>query len=90
LGRLIQDGASRVRIFNEEVGIRCAKKVLGGFSAHADQPRLMEWVMPMRNKLKKLFVVQGEPQASAVLVQKVRDDLAVDALAPKTGEEFVL
>ena len=90
LGRRILDGAPEVTIFGQAVPVRCKKKVLTGFSAHADQPRLLEWLRPMRLSLNKLFVVQGEPEASAALAQRARDLLAIDTVIPKAGESYVL
>jgi len=36
------------------------------------------------------FVVQGEENASSVFAELVMDKLAVSAVAPKLGEEFIL
>jgi metallo-beta-lactamase family protein len=90
LGRKILDGEKTVRIFGEDVPVRCKTRVISGYSAHADQPRLLEWLTPRRATLKKVFVVQGEEESSTVLAQKIRDDLAIDAVVPKAGEEVVL
>ncbi|RJQ29779.1 MBL fold metallo-hydrolase [Candidatus Parcubacteria bacterium] len=90
LGRRILDGAITVKIFGETVPVRCKKRVLGAYSAHADQPRLLEWLKPMRMRLKKVFVVQGEEEASSALAQKIRDELAVTAVVPESGETVTL
>ncbi len=90
LGRQIMEGAKEVRIFGETVPVRCAKRVIHGYSAHADQPRLIEWLTPLRHSLKKIFIVQGEEKASAALAQKVRDELAIAAEVPDAGEEVML
>ncbi len=90
LGRAIMDGAETVKIFGEEVPVRARKIQIAGYSAHADQPQLLEWLRPLRKTLKKVFVVQGESGASEVLAAKIRDDLAVMAVVPKKGESFEL
>ncbi len=90
LGRRIMEGAKSVSIFGEQVDVRCKMRVLSGYSAHADQPRLLEWLVPMRNTLKKVFVVQGEPVASEALAEAVRDDLVVETVIPKIGDSVVL
>lgn len=86
LGRLILDGAKSVKMFGEEVPVRCRIVKASGYSAHADQPQLLSWLRPMKLSLKKVFVVQGEERSSLVLAQKIRDELAVDAHIPKSGE----
>lgn len=86
LGREILDGAKSVKIFGEEVPVRCRKISIPGYSAHADQPRLIDWLSPMRKTLKKVFVVQGEEGSSEALAQKIRDELAISAVVPKPEE----
>lgn len=86
LGRQILDGAAEVKIFGEKIPVRCRVTNIPGYSAHADQPRLLEWLRPMKNSLKKVFVVQGENGASEVLAQKITGELSLVAVVPKAGE----
>ncbi|MBI2514867.1 MBL fold metallo-hydrolase [Candidatus Wolfebacteria bacterium] len=90
LGRQILDGAKTVRIFDQEIPVRCRTKSIGGYSAHADQARLLQWLTPPRSSIKKIFVVQGEEEQSAALSQKIKDELAIDAHIPSQGESVVL
>lgn len=90
MGRQIMDGAKTVHIFGEEVHIRCKRRTITSFSAHADQPKLLAWVSHLRQTVRKVFVVQGEPAASEALAQRIRDDLALEALVPSAGETVVL
>ncbi|PIR88995.1 MAG: MBL fold hydrolase [Candidatus Harrisonbacteria bacterium CG10_big_fil_rev_8_21_14_0_10_40_38] len=90
LGRQILDGASSVRILGEDVPIRAGVVAVGGYSAHADQPQLLEWLKPLRTDLKKVFVVQGEEEASKALSQKIVDELAIHTVIPNEGDTAVL
>lgn len=90
LGRQILDGADSVRMFGEEVSVRCRVKAIGGYSAHADQTQLLRWLEPLRLSLKELFVVQGEEAASRALAQRVVDELAIKTEIPTPGQEVVL
>lgn len=95
LGRRILDGVKTgrpfsVKIFNEEISVRCKVKAIGGYSAHADQPRLLNWLKPMRLSLKKVFIVQGEEDQMISLATKIKDELAIDAEMPSKGEEIIL
>lgn len=90
MGRQIIDGAKSVRILGEEVAVRCRIAHISGYSAHADQEKLLEWLRPMRNTLKKVFVVQGDPEASAEFAAIVQDRFAVQTYVPSEGEEVVL
>ncbi len=90
LGRQILDGAKTVKIFGEEVNVNCKTKAIGGYSAHADQAKLMAWLNSAKSSLKKVFVVQGEEDQSFPLARKIEDELAVEAVVPSLGEEYEL
>ena len=90
LGRKIQEGEKLVRIHGEEVPVRCRSVSIGGYSAHADQGQLLDWLYPMRLSLEKVFVVQGEEDASTIFAQKVINDLAVHAEIPEERKSYEL
>jgi metallo-beta-lactamase family protein len=90
LGKEILEGASEVTIFGERVSVKCKKVDIPGYSAHADQPRLLNWVGSMKETLKKVFVVQGEQNSSEVLAQKIKEEFSIDAEVPKLEEEVEL
>jgi len=90
LGRQLLDGATEVRIFGENVDVRCRKLNIPGYSAHADQPRLLNWLGSMKGSLKKVFVVQGEQQSSETLAHKIIDNFAVPAEVPHPKETVSL
>lgn len=90
LGRQILKGAKSVKMFGEEIPVRCKTTVIDGYSAHADSEKLANWLKPMRLKLKKVFVVQGEEDQALGLARKIRDELAIEATAPLTRETVVL
>ncbi len=90
IGRRLFDGAHEVTIHGETVPVRATIKAIGGYSAHADSDALFEYIEHTAGSLKKVFVVQGEPDAALYLVQRLRDNLGIDATAPKYGESFIL
>lgn len=92
LGRRILDGEKEVKIFGEKVAVDCKIEAIGGYSAHADQNMLVEWVKAANGegKLKKVFVVQGEEDSSLALARKIERALGIDAVVPKQGEAFEL
>lgn len=89
-GRAIFDGAKTIKIFGEKVPVKARVIAVGGYSAHADQPALLNWLSPMRKTLTKVFVVQGEEDQAESLKDRIRDELAVHAVIPSPGEEVVL
>lgn len=86
LGRRLLDGAKSVHILGTEVRVRAHIKAIGAYSAHADQRQLMQWIAPLKEKVKKVFVVQGEGSSSAVLAEKMRSELNIDAVVPTAGQ----
>jgi metallo-beta-lactamase family protein len=85
-GRLIQEGVKTVRIAGEYVTVRSHVVTIYGYSGHKDSDGLLNFISDMRDSVKKVLVVMGEPKSSTFLVQKLRDNLAIDAYAPEQGE----
>jgi len=90
LGRELADGARKVRIHGESVKVKAQIETLYGYSAHKDGDHLVEFVSTGTDKLKKVFVVMGEPGASMHLAQRVNDELGVKAVVPERMKEYFL
>lgn len=92
LGRQLEDGAKKVNIFGEIVNVRAKIEKINGYSSHKDSDNLLSFVgsVASASKLKKIFVVMGELKSSLFLVQKLRDELGVDAVHPKGGSSVEL
>jgi len=88
LGRLLQDGARKVRILNAEVRVRARIAQIRGYSGHADRDQLVDFVAAGSDHAKKIFVAMGEERSSLFLVQRLRDYLGVNAIAPAEGERI--
>jgi len=85
-GRLIQEGVKTVHISGEDVVVRAHVVTISGYSGHKDSDGLIEFVENTSDTIKKIFVVMGEPKSSLYLVQKLRDNLGLEAYAPERGE----
>lgn len=90
MGRELLQGATEVKIFGETVPVRCHKIDIPGYSAHADQPHLLDWLSSMAPTLKKVFVVQGEQQSAEALAGKITEKFRVAAEVPHAGESVIL
>lgn len=90
LGRKILDGEETVRIFGEEVAVKCHIKAIGGYSAHADKPQILNWLKTQRQNFKKVFIVQGEKDQSSALAQAIKDEMAVATVLPEFGVSYNL
>ena len=89
-GRLIQEGVKTVRITGEDITVRAHIVTITGYSGHKDSDGLLEFVEEMQDKVKKVFVVMGEPKSAMFLVHKLRDNLGIDASAPEAGDSVTL
>lgn len=86
LGRRLVDGARWVTLFGERLPVRAAVHTIGGLSAHADQPALLDWVRQFEREPIQTFVVHGEHQASSVFVDALESELGWQhALVPEEG-----
>jgi metallo-beta-lactamase family protein len=63
LGRILQDGATRVRLLGEEVQVRARIRSLDLYSGHADGPELSAWVQERLPIAHDIFLVHGEVAA---------------------------
>ncbi|MBI2631352.1 MBL fold metallo-hydrolase [Candidatus Nomurabacteria bacterium] len=89
-GRLIREGLSKVRITGEDISVRAHIETISGYSGHKDSDGLLNFVQDMQDSVKKVFVVMGEPKSSMFLVQKLRDNLGIEAYAPEKGDSVTL
>jgi metallo-beta-lactamase family protein len=89
LGRRIVDGAKRVRVLGEETAVRAAVCTIGGFSAHADQKELLEWVGSFTSK-PEVFIVHGEEETALEFEGIVKQKFGLVTHVPRKGEEFTI
>ncbi len=87
LGRHIIDGAKSARILGEEMVIRAKTYTIGGFSAHADQKELLEWLGTITNR-PKTFVTHGEESVSLEFEKVIQEKLGFETYVPHKGEEL--
>ncbi|MEK7088591.1 MAG: MBL fold metallo-hydrolase, partial [Patescibacteria group bacterium] len=64
VGRLVQEGIKRVHISGEDVDVRAHVVTILGYSGHKDGDGLFNFVEYMQDKVKKVFVVMGEPKSA--------------------------
>ncbi len=88
-GRALIDGAKTLHLFGEEVVVKANVHTLGGFSAHAGQSQLREWLNNFSAAAPRVFLVHGEEEKK----QALRSVLAKDgwqAQIPGMGETVSL
>ena len=102
LGRRIEDKPRSVEINGSIIPIHARIEMISGYSSHKDSDNLVEMVADAANsdarssrgadrkRRLKVFVVMGEPKASTYLVQRLREELDVDATYPERGVVYNL
>ncbi len=72
LGRAIVDGNKNVKIFGEEIQVKATVEQIEGFSGHADQAGLLEWIGHFPTTVERVFVMHGEEAVSAVFAGELK------------------
>lgn len=75
-GRAIQQygpTGGYVYIDDTKIDIKAAVHTIGGYSAHADQKNLINFVKRMRYKPQQIRIVHGETKAKAILKEKFEE-----------------
>lgn len=88
VGRLLNDGVQKVRILEADVQVRATIARIRGYSGHADRTQLVDLVAGGARKAKQIFVTMGEEKSSLHLVQRLRDYVGVNAVAPSENQEI--
>jgi metallo-beta-lactamase family protein len=89
-GRRIVEGEKRVKIFRENVSVAAKIFTIGGFSAHADQKDLLDWVAHFEEARPKVFVVHGEQTASETLAREIGKRFSMETRVPMWKERLIL
>ena len=90
LGRKIVDGAKTVKIFGEDVNVAARIEYIEGFSGHADQEWLMNFIYSFFTKPKHIFLVHGEPEGQIELKRKIQEEINIPVSIPTYGEKYEL
>ena len=90
LGRSIVEGAEKVKIFGEEIAVAARIEYIEGFSGHADQTWLLNFVNSFTNPPKHIFLVHGEPEGQEELKNKIETECKLPVTIPDFGESYEL
>jgi len=90
LGRLIQDGASPVRIHGQYYPVRMRIEKIEGFSAHADMNDLVRWLGGFQSPPKHIFLTHGEEESILNLARYLQARGGWEVSAPEYLEEYSL
>ena len=88
LGYSIVNGAKTVKIFGEEIAINARIEYIEGYSGHADQEGLMNFIYSFIKKPKHIFLVHGEAESQDILKEKIENETGLGVTIPEYGETY--
>jgi metallo-beta-lactamase family protein len=86
LGRLLIDGAKQVSIFGEKINVNATIKTMGGFSAHAGQTDLLNWVRVVAPSKPQIVVIHGEDEQRETLSACIKKQFKLKTQLPMQGD----
>lgn len=90
LGRRILEGAKTVKLLGEEINVQSSIYSIQGFSGHADQQGLLDWVAGFKKKPAKIFLTHGEDEAITELSRLITEKFGIPNEIPKLGQTIEL
>ncbi len=89
LGRQIVDGAKYVKIYGEEIIVKAKVYTINGFSAHADQNGLLEFIKKITG-LESIFIIHGEPEVMEIFKEKIKEETNLNPHIVKKYENIYI
>ena len=89
LGSILRNGAEKVKMFGEWKIVNMDIEIMDSFSAHADRGEMVEFLSNQK-KLKKLFLVHGEPKKQKKFKTLLKENGFKSVRIPKLSEEVKL
>lgn len=91
LGKRIVDRDPVVKIFGEPHPLKAEVEVMNSYSAHADEPELLEFIGRLdRQRLRRIFLVHGEPGRQIALANALEEHGYENVSMPERGDSFEL
>jgi metallo-beta-lactamase family protein len=90
LGRRLIDGEKLVRIHGESIAVRATVHTMGGFSAHAGQSDLLDWLGAIAPSRPRVIITHGEDGQRQGLAKQVQRRFKLSSTLPKMGDVIEL
>ncbi len=90
LGRYLLEKPETVRLFGEEYPVKARIERISGFSAHADQNELYQWLSSIKEPPRKVFITHGEEKQATAFQKFLTDKTGWNCLVPEYEQEVIL
>lgn len=82
-GRDLVDKKPFIKIFGEQVPVKCKVANMTSLSGHADRKELFDWMRSFTDKPKMVFPIHGEGKNLAAYAAKIRETFGWNVLEPQ-------
>lgn len=89
-GRRLLDGEKTIRMFGEEVPVKCNIEYISSMSGHADRSELFQWMSGFKEKPKITFTIHGEGDDLQLYAQAIREKFGWNVTVPQYLESVQL
>ena len=89
MGRNIVEGAKWIQLYHEKIKINASIHTINGFSAHADQAELLEWIENF-DKLDNIYLIHGEEEKQIVFKEAIMKKFDKRAHIVESREEIYI
>src|SRR5574341_601744 len=86
LGRRLADPEKEVRIFGDTFKVKAQVATINGLSGHAGRDLLIQWATALKPRVKKVFLVHGEPESSSALAAALKGQGLPEVYTPQLHE----
>ncbi len=90
LGRILQEGATDVRIQGDEIHVCARMTTLDAYSGHADASELDAWVAEREPIRKAIFLVHGEESAREAMSARLPQQASAKVVCPSLDDAYEL
>ena len=90
LGKQLVQGAAEIKLFGETVVVNAQIHNLEGFSGHADQKGLLDWIGGFIATPKQIFLVHGEMDSKQDFAEIVKNQFGYSPIVITENSEFEL
>ncbi len=89
-GRRLVDGANQIRLLGDEIAVKARIFTINGFSGHAGQSQILDWLGHFQNPQMQVFLIHGEYSAQQILAGLIQKRYGLDVCIPEYLEETIL
>jgi len=82
-GRRLVEGAKTIRLLGDEIAVKARLFTINGFSAHAGQSQILDWLSHFQNPDMRVFLVHGEFPAQKILEELIRKRFGLEVCIPE-------